>query len=206
MMKKTLAAATAAIGLLTAGSASATSFFGTQAEAFPTPATVSSPAPFAGRDDVNSVLTGPDATLNPDSGFYSLGFGGVVIVDFGAIVSGAITIDEITTMCTDPSGTCTGHPESVDVLVSDTYTWGSGDTTGFTKVGEIGNADAQNGATVNGSGRYIALLDTTVQGGGSFDGFDVDVVYVQQIPLPAAGWMLLTAIGGFFMAGRKRAA
>jgi hypothetical protein len=154
-------------------------------------------APTTGRDIIdNAFSTG-------DGAFYSLGFGGVAVFDFGAILSGSISVLETTFNCALVGDSCVNHPESVQLFVGASYVSGSFDLTGFTSLGEFGNGVGQAGFSVDATGfRYVALIDTSVVGAGSFDGFDIDAVSVAPIPLPAANWLLLSALGGVALLSR----
>lgn len=160
--------------------------------------TVVSPGPFSGRDDVNAATAaGGD--------FYSMGQGGLVVADFGSLLTGTISVFETTFFCPVIGAVCGGHEETLEILVSDSYAGGF-DLTGFTSLGSIGNADAQTGAEVFASGfRYVALIDTTTPGGASFDGFDLDAVLVTPVPLPSIALLLISGMGGLAYVARRKA-
>ena len=64
--------------------------------------------------------------------------------------------------------------------------------------GSVPNLNAQGGASLallDGPWRYLRLVDTSPNVSGR-DGFDIDAVSVTPVPLPAAIWMLLAAVGG----------
>lgn len=165
------------------------------------------PGPLAGRDVIANALTNADGT--PDGEFLSLGFGGVIVLDFGALLSGDINFTEVTFSCTVLGDVCSNHNESVDVLVSTSFGGDANDLTGFSQLANVGNADARTGATVAANNfRYVALRDTSLIGGGSFDAFDLDVISVSEvapIPVPAAGWLFMSALAGLGLLGRRRA-
>jgi hypothetical protein len=153
---------------------------------------VVAPGPLPGRDDPLAAIAGPDGS------FFSLGFGGLAVFDFGSLIAaGEISIFETTNSCVATASGCFRHLESVEVFVSDSYVAGSLDVSGFVSLGSINNADAEAGVTLYGTGfRYVALIDTTPIDGGSFDGFDIDAIAVTEVPLPMSGMMLLSGLFG----------
>lgn len=73
----------------------------------------------------------------------------------------------------------------------------------WTEVADVSNQDAQlsdGGAAFSFSGPFtwLAVVDTTPGSSSSPDGFDVNSIGVAPVPLPAAAWFLLTALGGLF--------
>ena len=161
---------------------------------------IAKPGPLPGRNDPNNAIAGPDGA------FFSLGLGGLAVFDFGALLSGAISLSEVTFDCKSGGPECQGHAESVEIRISDTYQYDL-DVAGFTSLGVIGNAEAQGAKSVMGSGfRYVALIDVSPQDGGSFDGFDIDALSVIPIPLPLPGMLLASALFGVVILRRKRVA
>ena len=75
----------------------------------------------------------------------------------------------------------------------------------------VTNGEAQAGKVFSGTGiATILVIDTTpAASSDSFDGFDVDGLAVDRttpIPLPAAGWLLIGALTGVGILGRRRSA
>jgi uncharacterized repeat protein (TIGR01451 family) len=126
------------------------------------------------RTDPNQALGPPDSMDGSVPTFFSLGYGGWIILGFPHSISGAITVYETT--WGGPHG-----PETVEV-------WGSQDGTNWDY---IGIADNNNGFD-NGTGygvnthpttltlpspiKYVKLVDTTSTSTNSDDAFDVDAV------------------------------
>lgn len=127
-----------------------------------------------------------------DGKFLSLGFGGSAIFSFGTLFNPVGAVFEIT------FGAASKHKESADVF---------GILNGMAKfLGSIGNA---SDGTFDFVGVFDQLMfvDTSVRGGGSTDGFDIDAVRVTPatIPLPAGGLLLVGALGGVLALRRRKA-
>lgn len=133
-----------------------------------------------------------------DSKFYSLGLGGTALLEFGQLFTGPSVVFEVT------FGNVSNHPEQVNVYAGNTA---SADINDFTLVGMISNAVAQSGAEIEfmGTFQYLLLVDNSAAlGTASQDGFDIDAVSVTAVPLPAAAWLFMTAIGGLGFFGRRK--
>lgn len=160
-------------------------------------------------DSVISFVQGPctggclparsDATKAlgaPDGDFVALGFGGELELGFPGTPYAAATATtyEITFVRT------AGHDEAVEVYSS---------LLGVLSplLGVITNTPTGTSSVfVGGPFDAIVLKDITTTvfpGTTSFDGFDVDAVSIDAVPLPAAGFMLLAGLGGLAMARRK---
>lgn len=172
-----------------------------------------------------------DALGAPDGKFLSLGLTnadgtnpGFAVFTFGTPIVGtnAASVFEVTFVCNGGGGVCTNHVEEVELLVGTAgeYDFGShdfSDLSDFTSVGFLDNGDAQTGASIiiSGSFTYLALVDRSVAAANllgigvanqSRDGFDVDSVSVEAVPIPTSVALMLTALGGLgFMAARRRA-
>lgn len=150
------------------------------------------------------------ASMNAAGGeFYSLGFGGSAVFDFGSVFdAAAFEIVETTFYCVVAGAECGNHAESAQVLVSDSYVAGSGDFSGFSLVGEIGNADGVGGVSFDLTNvRYVVVVDTSDILGASFDGFDIDVASLTPTPIPAPLSIVLlgTALAGVMTLKARRA-
>ncbi len=124
--------------------------------------------------------------------FFEIGSGATADFTFGAQFNADVTIYEIT------FGNVSRWEESVDLFAGT-----AGDAASFQAVGSITNAAAQGGVTlslaaVSGLFDTIRLVDTSNRAGG----FDVDAVRITPVPLPAAAWLFLSALGAVF--GLKR--
>lgn len=156
----------------------------------------------------------------PDDDFLSLGLSsddnpGFAVFGFGQDFIEEGRIWEITFNC-DP--TCVDlETATIYVGTSDQYTMGQASradqialVTGmggffgeWTEVADVSNQDAQlsdGGAAFSFEGPFtwLAVVDTTPDSSNSTDGFDVNSIGVAPVPLPAAAWFLLTALGGLF--------
>ena len=209
-MKTILAAAAAA--LMLPGAASAATVFATAVD-WSNNGTVGGAND---RDDASNALGAPDGDFlalgltNADGsnpGFAVFAFDGQT---FGG---GDASVWELTFNCTPrQDGSCT-YPESIDVYYGTDYAFGShdfADLSDFTLAGTIFNADAQGGASlvIPGTFTYIALVDSTLANFGtspSTDGFDVDSLGVNPVPVPGAALLFAPAIAGGLIARRRRA-
>lgn len=150
--------------------------------------------------NANGRKTVENALGDTDGAFYSLGKGGYLTLGFDAsrIAAGAtLTLQEVTF-----GGASRGrHFEAVDV-----YSILGGLAT---FVGTVYNTALTNTVRVAQSFEYIRLVDATAREfstTSSFDGFDVDSVKIAAVPGPAAGGLMLTALAGFGLMRRRKAA
>lgn len=144
-------------------------------------------------DDGNPVAgdrSDPLAVIGPADGvFYSLGFGGDMVLDFGAgFVKAPGTVSEITFKLE-------GYIEKVKILVSKTrdFTGAESAVVSNQTAGLPGGASLTFAAP---SFRYVKLVDMSARGYGARDGFDVDSISFSPVPVPAAGLMLAGAVAG----------
>lgn len=157
-----------------------------------------------GIDVGDTNFTGPDACSpdrcdaenalgSPDGTMYELGRGGELVVDFGQVVTGPITIYEITNG--DPNNWIEGVRvyailQSVETLV-----------------GEVFNND-QNVVggvlTLSYSNWFdgLRLVDITPSGTRG-NGADIDAITASAVPLPAAAWLFISALAGAGLMRRK---
>lgn len=127
----------------------------------------------------------------PDGSFLSLGFGGEAIFSFGRSFIAPGTLWEIT------FGNRDNHFEEVEVYL------GLGGV--FSFLGNVNNAlSTGNSFAFAGTFDQIKLVDISPVFSGR-DGFDVDAISVSPVPLPAAGLMLLGALGGIAALRRRKA-
>ena len=158
-----------------------------------------------GRDNPLNALGAPDA--DNSGGFFEIGFGSTVDLTFGVLFDTSTTVFEVT------FGSPSGFPESADLWV------GTGVGAGFSGsfVTRVSNVAAAGGAMIGlGAGMFetIRLIDTSPTSssaqtinGQPVGGFDIDAVFVQEVapvPGPAAGLMLLTALGGIGLARLRK--
>lgn len=163
------------------------------------------------RDDPQGALG------SPDSSFLALGLTnadgsnpGFAVFDFNTLfANGTVQIWETTFGCNPkPDGSCS-YAESVRVYVGTSYDFGSNDYSDvmddFTFIGELFNADAQNGGSllVAQTFRYVAVVDSSkanFASGPSTDGFDINAIAVNgfnevgQIPTPTAAILMLPGL------------
>jgi hypothetical protein len=142
---------------------------------------------------VDADRSDPNATLGPSDGpgagtFFSLGFGGQLVVKFAEPVSGDLAIVHEVTFAG------TGYPEEkVEVYVSI-------DGIGWTFAGHATNDRPNNTNSVHvssialpvGCWQYVKLVDVTALGDYAnypdADGFDVDAIAIENaVPCPPAG-------------------
>lgn len=152
----------------------------------------------------------PGNTLGAPEGvsagqFYSLGFGGSIVLGFGGDFGTHVTVWEAT------QGNIANHPESASVLVG----WGaSAATATFQLVGSLTNLEspktfnlaATNAITGRTTYSYVKIVDTSDINSpllpSTADGFDVDAVSVG--PVPAPGSLALLAAAGIAGSRRRR--
>jgi len=169
----------------------------------------------ASRNDAGNALGAPDQVGNQGKGFFSLGLGQAAVFGFGTSFGTTATAFEVTFNCSLQSiGTCS-FAEKADVYAfNGSYTpfngaFGVANLTslGFTKVGSVlngaGSTDAGASISIGGPFTYLALVDTS-PGGSGRDGWDIDAVSVAAVPLPAAGLLLLGALGGLAVWRRRK--
>ncbi|QIE53983.1 VPLPA-CTERM sorting domain-containing protein [Pikeienuella piscinae] len=220
---------TAALAM--AGGANAATTFATQIDAGRAGVAgagfeATSPVFNTSRDDAGNALGARDVVSDTDGGFYSLGRGnaddslntGVAVFGFGTSFGLEATVFEVTFGCsgaTGGSGSCGNFAEFATVYAfngpytpfDNTFTVADLLGLGFSEVGTIGNGDANSasGATISIAGpfTFLAIADASNQGA---DGFDIDAVSVNAVPLPASILFLLGGIGGLgFMRMRRTA-
>jgi hypothetical protein len=156
----------------------------------------------------NIVVDGPRGTENDrdditnafgeaDGAFFELGRFATVDFTFGQDFRGPGNIVEVT------FGDVASFPESVDVFgLQD-----GGDPVFLATIGNL-DAEDEDGATFAFNGIYdtLRLVDTSLAPNGLLrGGFDVDSIAVAAIPLPAAGLLLLGALGALGLARRRAA-
>lgn len=189
-----------ALKILLAGAALAVSAAGANAAVFyadkvisKTPGTCT-PSCSGVRQNANNALGAADGS------FYSLGFGGELVVGFNQAVfepAQNVSVYEVTW------DRVHGHNEAVDV-----YSVLGGVST---YLGRILNTVADSKVLANTAFEYIRLVDATLDefgagGTSSNDGFDVDSVAIAAVPLPAAGMLLLGGLGGLAALRRRKKA
>lgn len=147
----------------------------------------------------------PLNALGPaDTNFFEIGFGSTVDLTFGTSFANETTVFEVT------FNSVLAFPEEVELYV--------GQNNIFTYVTNVSNAGAQNsdgGASVllplGQEFDTIRLVDVSPLSSTSesvngvpVGGFDINAVRVTPVPLPAAGFLLLAALGGLFAARRRQ--
>lgn len=150
------------------------------------------------RGDPDNALDQEDST-GRQVNFLSLR-GRTAVFNFGEPFKGPAKIFEATFNCSEDGAVCSGHEERVEVWAGSSYVLDSFNINGFTPQGEIGNAEAQGGGSINinGTYEYLALVDNSNRG---TDGFDVDAVQVSSVEEPPASIPLPGTLGllGFGM-------
>ncbi len=128
-----------------------------------------------------------------DGSFYSIGLGGVVDFVFGSAFRAMGQVVEVTYKRT-------GYFESADIFGGD----GMGTFTFLASVSNQGPEGNQLAVPFSASGIYSVLrfVDTSVDKKGR-DGFDIDSVSVAPVPVPAAGFLLVGALGALGLRRRK---
>lgn len=158
---------------------------------YATDATIVTDGPRGTNDDRANIANALGSEVGD---FFELGYGAVVDFTFGRLFTGPGHVLEVT-FSVPPKWV-----ESVQIQA------GRGGV--FTDVATISNAQAQfePGARFDLAGAYdtLRLIDTSpVRENAPTGGFDVDYVSVAAVPLPAAGLMLLGALGGLALFRRR---
>lgn len=141
------------------------------------------------------------ANLIDDSvaSFYALGLGGSVILGFGrSFAGGTLSVSEITFNRGSPSSR---HFEAAEIHALDRDL----NEVGFSTL--VLNRDSMASFRVNSAFTYLKLKDVTLGQNWnttSFDGFDIGKVSVAAVPVPAAGGLLLAALGGLAAIRRRK--
>ncbi|SFA90231.1 VPLPA-CTERM protein sorting domain-containing protein [Poseidonocella pacifica] len=220
-MKSFLLAATATAGLaLMAANAQAATIVNAGAECDSTSPASALHAGFTGsyscgvtadRRDVSKVNVGA-----ADGAFFSLGlsptgslYGGSAVFELGTQFTGPMTVVEVT----NPSQ----HWEAADVFVGASIDELYTNMQNHLSIGRVDNGKGGSVAassSINFSGTYswIGFMDASydeygIDGNSSADGFDLDsftVTDVAPVPLPAGVALLLTGLGAFGIARRRR--
>ena len=148
--------------------------------------------PNASRGSSNNRNNPLNALGPANDTFFEIGSGASADFTFGRDFNTDVTVYEVT------FGNVSRWEESADLYV------GFGGVFHF--VSSISNADAQNGLLLGLLGLPISVFDTVrLTDTSSLPGiFDVDAVQVSPVPLPAAAWLFLSALGAMF--GIKRVA
>jgi hypothetical protein len=149
----------------------------------------------AGRSDATKALGAIDGN------FYSLGFGGELVLGFDKLVGGAGFVKEVT------FGAVSKHLESASFYTSlDGVTWSAAPILAFNLEAVKVSGQALFAA---GPFQFVKIVDTSSIFAGR-DGFDVDAVafqeYVAPVPLPAAGLLMLGGLAGLGLAKRRKKA
>jgi hypothetical protein len=131
------------------------------------------------RISAGDVTGAPDGIGSPASGFYSLGFGGSITIEFGTavqdVVGDDLVIHEIT------NGPASYPEEKATVEVSgDGVTWFTLSEVASSKKNEGGASKTRLDISETGLSEinFVRITDTTVSGihNGVADGFDLDAV------------------------------
>ena len=157
--------------------------------------------------DATIVVDGPRGTNNDRDDlsnalgeslgdFFELGLGAVVDFSFGRVFTGPGSVVEVSFSETGPLE---------QVLIQ------GGRDGAFTDIATITNkipgAQSPEGAQFLFSGAFetLRLIDQTPADGRETGGFDVDRISVAAIPVPAAGALMLGALGAFGLMRRRSA-
>lgn len=127
-----------------------------------------------------------------DGKFYSLGFGGSIVLSFSTAVRGFGTVTEVTNLPRDT------YVESAIFSVSmDGVSW--------TTLGEYSN---QVSSLYSASPfLYLKVVDTSpVIAGHGRDGYDIDSIGFAPVPVPAAGLLLIGGLAGLGIMKRRKSA
>lgn len=150
------------------------------------------------RDDINNALD------NDLSSFFELGYNAVVDFTFGQLFQGPGHIIEITGIPNfDPS-----WKEAIKIEVGRNGVFTTAEPNPYF------NTDAYNKVAFTFTGVFdtLRLTDVTPTFGslkanaGPTGGFDVANISVAPVPVPAAGLLLIGALGGIAALGRRRMA
>jgi hypothetical protein len=137
-----------------------------------------------------------NATGAPDGNMLSLGFGGSAIVSFGTKFIGPGKIWEITF----------GNKRTGTLPYIETVKVSLGLNGIFTYIGNVSNTTAVTGDSFNFAGTFDQILLEDISPlGPERDGFDIDAISVTAVPVPAAGLLLLSAIGAVAAVRRRSA-
>jgi hypothetical protein len=132
--------------------------------------------------------------LGNTSKFFEIGRGSYAVFTFGSLFSGPAAVVEVT------FGNPQNQPEFADVFT------GIGGIDGiFTYAGTISNTIPTSIIALAG-GPFDALRLEDKTPGTGLGGFDVASVRVSPVPLPAAGVLLLSVLGGLGMMRRRKSA
>ena len=148
--------------------------------------------------EANDRKTVSNAIDDDASTFYSLGFGGSILLRFAmpmTEVAKTILISEVT------FGRIGNHKEAADV-----YAINGKDET---FLGRITNLFGESQIFTNASFEFLKLVDVTqVQFASttSHDGFDVGKVSIAAVPLPASAALMLAGIGTLATLRRRKKA
>lgn len=148
---------------------------------------------------VTAARSDPNAALGaPDGSFVSLGFGGALVVRFDPFQFGPPSAVVIET---------TNNPNSYPVESAEVSI--SADGVNWTVIGTVTNAS--NSVPVSGGPwTYLRLIDKSAISGplsafeDTADGFDVNSIAVNAVPVPAAVWAGSALMGAMVVARRRQ--